>query len=56
MPTKGTVFCGNGMKHILLIGTGGTIASEITEMLMGTDVPPRKAFIHEHAHDAELDV
>ena len=32
------------------------MASEITEMLMGTDVPPRKAFIHEHAHDAELDV
>ena len=34
----------------------GRLASEITEMLMGTDVPPRKAFIHEHAHDAELDV
>ena len=32
------------------------MASEITEMLMGTEVPPRKAFIHEHAHDAELDV
>lgn len=32
------------------------MASEITEMLMGTDVPPRKAFIHEHAHDAELDI
>ncbi len=32
------------------------MASEITEMLMGTDVPPRKAFIHEHARDAELDV
>lgn len=32
------------------------MASEITEMLMGTDVPPRRTFIHEHAHDAELDV
>ena len=32
------------------------MASEITEMLMGTDVPPRKAFIYEHATDAELDV
>lgn len=32
------------------------MASEITEMLMGTDVAPRKAFIYEHAQDAELDV
>lgn len=32
------------------------MASEVTEMLMGTDVPPRKAFIYEHAVDAELDV
>ncbi len=32
------------------------MASEVTEMLMGTDVPPRKAFIYEHATDAELDV
>lgn len=32
------------------------MASEITELLMGTDVPPRKAFIYEHAQDAELDV
>ena len=31
-------------------------ASQITEMLMGTEVPPRKAFIYEHANDAELDV
>ena len=31
-------------------------ASEVTELLMGTDVPPRKAFIYEHAMDAELDV
>ncbi|MDD2958117.1 MAG: DNA gyrase subunit B [Lachnospiraceae bacterium] len=32
------------------------MASDITEMLMGTDVPPRKAFIYEHAKDALLDV
>ena len=34
----------------------GRMASDITEMLMGTDVPPRKAFIYEHANDAELDI
>ena len=32
------------------------MASEVTEVLMGTEVPPRKAFIYEHAADAELDV
>ncbi len=32
------------------------MASEITEMLMGTDVAPRKAFIYNHATDAELDI
>ena len=32
------------------------MASEVTEMLMGTDVLPRKNFIYEHATDAELDV
>ncbi len=31
-------------------------ASEMTELLMGTDVPPRRAFIHQHATDALLDV
>ncbi|MBQ8857320.1 MAG: DNA gyrase subunit B [Lachnospiraceae bacterium] len=31
------------------------MASNVTEMLMGTEVPPRRAFIHEHATDAELD-
>ncbi len=31
------------------------MASEITSILMGTEVPPRKAFIYEHATDAELD-
>jgi len=32
------------------------MASETTELLMGTEVPPRKAFIYDHAADAELDV
>ncbi len=32
------------------------IASSITSMLMGTEVPPRKAFIYEHAQDALLDI
>ena len=32
------------------------MASDVTEMLMGTEVPPRRSFIHEHAHDAELDI
>ena len=31
-------------------------SSEITDILMGTDVPPRKTFIYEHARDAELDI
>ncbi len=32
------------------------MASQVTEMLMGTEVPPRKEFIHGHATEAELDV
>ena len=32
------------------------LASSVTEVLMGSEVPPRKAFIYEHARDAELDV
>ena len=31
------------------------MASEITELLMGSDVPPRRNFIKEHADDAEVD-
>ena len=34
----------------------GKMASDVTEMLMGSDVPPRRAFNYEHANDAELDV
>lgn len=32
------------------------MASDVTEMLMGTDVPPRRTFIYKHAHDAALDI
>ena len=32
------------------------MASRVTEMLMGTEVPPRRTFIYEHASDAQLDV
>lgn len=32
------------------------MASEVTEILMGTEVPPRKAFIYERAKEAELDI
>ena len=31
------------------------MASEITEMLMGSDVPPRRQFIYDHAEEAEID-
>ena len=34
----------------------GRMASDVTEMLMGNDVAPRRTFIYEHAQDAELDV
>lgn len=34
----------------------GRMASDVTEMLMGNDVPPRRAFIYEHARDAQLDI
>ena len=32
------------------------LASSVTEMLMGTEVPPRRAFIYENAQEAELDI
>ncbi|SDB27760.1 DNA gyrase/topoisomerase IV subunit B [Eubacterium oxidoreducens] len=32
------------------------MASDVTAMLMGTEVPPRKKFIYDHALDAELDI
>ena len=30
------------------------LATDLTSTLMGTDVPPRRAFIYDHATDAEL--
>ena len=32
------------------------LAASVTEMLMGTDVPPRRKFIYDNAKDAELDI
>ena len=32
------------------------MASEVTGMLMGNEVAPRRSFIYEHANDAELDI
>lgn len=32
------------------------MASAVTEMLMGSEVPPRRAFIYENATEAELDI
>ena len=34
----------------------GRMASDITAMLMGNDVAPRKEFIYSHATEAALDV
>ena len=34
----------------------GRMASAVTSMLMGSEVPPRREFIHTHAQDADLDV
>ena len=34
----------------------GRTASDVTALLMGSDVPPRKDFIYEHAQDAALDI
>lgn len=31
------------------------LASEVTEMLMGSEVPPRRQFIYDHADEAEID-
>ena len=42
------------LKHVEI--EDGRMASAVTEMLMGTEVPPRRAFIYENAQEAELDV
>ncbi|MDU0940110.1 MAG: DNA topoisomerase subunit B [Clostridiales bacterium] len=41
------------LKQVSIEDAG--LASEITEMLMGTDVPPRRNFIYSHADEAEID-
>ena len=33
----------------------GKMASQTTGLLMGTDVPPRREYIHAHATDAQID-
>ncbi len=33
----------------------GRLASEVTGLLMGSDVPPRRQFIYDHANEAEID-
>ena len=53
--------CNPGQVYTVSRGKSGMIgvfrlASDVTEVLMGTEVPPRKAFIYEHATDAELDI
>ena len=48
-------FWGNG-DAVLIEIEDGRLANDVTSLLMGSDVPPRKEFIYEHAHDAELDV
>jgi len=45
----------NRMMRVVEIDDAKT-ASQMTELLMGTDVPPRRDFIHQHATDAELDI
>ena len=45
----------DGMLRRIEIGDP-RLSSDITGILMGTDVPPRRDFIYEHAQDAELDV
>ncbi len=44
-------------RRMRLVGIDDArLASSTTELLMGNDVPPRKDFIYEHAHDAALDI
>ena len=42
------------LKRVQIEDAG--LASRTTELLMGTEVPPRKNFIYEHANDAQLDI
>ena len=42
-----------GLKRVEI--EDARMATEITEMLMGTEVGPRRQFIYEHADEAEID-
>lgn len=42
------------LKRVVI--ENGILATEITDILMGTNVAPRKEFIYQHAHEAELDI
>ena len=42
------------MKRVEIVDA--RMASSVTEMLMGTEVPPRRMFIYENAREAELDI
>ncbi len=42
-----------GLKRVEI--EDARMASEVTEMLMGSEVPPRRKFIHDHADEAEID-
>lgn len=42
------------LKRVVI--ENGTLAAEVTDVLMGSNVAPRKEFIYNHAHEAELDI
>ena len=44
-----------GRKLKLVEIEDALMASEVTELLMGSDVAPRKEFIYKHAKEAEID-
>ena len=43
-------------NHYGIAGYYAKMASDITSMLMGSEVAPRREFIYTHATDAELDI
>ena len=42
-----------GLKRVEI--EDAMLANQVTELLMGSDVPPRKKFIYDHAEEAEID-
>ena len=53
---EGHVYIADHRRLRLVEIEDARLASSVTEMLMGTEVPPRRQFIYENAVDAELDV